>query len=71
MLQLIVEPTSLDPDGHSLGRIVRVAQGYCTECCAGMGLCYHKAFTLFMQYHHWGEKVGQPQGHQRWENVVG
>eukprot|EP00978_Attheya_sp_CCMP212_P022797 scaffold68574_cov83-Attheya_sp.AAC.1 len=58
ILQLLVEPTNVDRDGHSLGRITRIVQGYCASCCAGMGLCYHKALVLYMQYHHWGE--GRP-----------
>eukprot|EP00978_Attheya_sp_CCMP212_P030656 scaffold113536_cov54-Attheya_sp.AAC.2 len=29
LLQLEVQPTTMERDGHSLGRIVRVVQGYC------------------------------------------
>ena len=54
LMQCMVEPTA----AHDLGVITRIMRSYCAACKAGMGMCYHRALLLWMQYHHWGE--GRP-----------
>ena len=58
LMQLMVIPTTMADDGHTLGRVSRIMRSYCASCKAGGGMCYHRASLLWMQYNHWGE--GRP-----------
>ena len=58
MMQLMVEPTTMESHGHTLGVVTRVMRSYCAACKAGGGMCYHRSSLLWMQYNHWGE--GRP-----------
>ncbi len=58
MVQLLVQPTTVESHGHTLGCFTHVMRSYCAACKAGCGMCYHRASLLWMQYLHWGE--GRP-----------
>jgi len=58
MMQLMVERTTVEAHGHTLGLIARVMRSYCAACKAGGGMCYHRGSLLWMQHLHWGE--GRP-----------
>lgn len=58
MMEMQVQPTDKEKDGHTLGVFVRVRRSYCALCTAGYGLCYHRGMALWTQYNHWGE--GRP-----------
>ena len=58
MMQLMVEPTTMESHGHTLGVVTRVVRSHCVACKAGGDMCYHKSSLLWMQYNHWGE--GRP-----------
>ncbi|KAL7523537.1 hypothetical protein ACHAWF_000560, partial [Thalassiosira exigua] len=58
MVQVMVQRTTVESHGHTLGIISHMMRSYCAACCAGCGMCYHRASLLWMQHLHWGE--GRP-----------
>jgi hypothetical protein len=54
-LVLAVEATTQAQDGHVLGIMTSVLDGYCAACTAGLGICRHKKACLYTQLHRWGQ----------------
>jgi len=54
-----ITATTLEEDGHTLGRISNIIVSYCAACTAGLGgTCIHCSMCSYTQYHCWGE--GRP-----------
>ncbi|EJK64607.1 hypothetical protein THAOC_14644, partial [Thalassiosira oceanica] len=60
LVQILIEPTTIDSHGHTLGICIRIMRSYCAACKAGCGLCYHRAGLCWMQQLHWGEDRPTP-----------
>ena len=54
----MVESTTMESHGHTLGVVTCVMRLYCAACKAGGGMCYHRWSLLWKQHNHWGE--GRP-----------
>ena len=55
MIQLLVQPTTIESHGHTLGIMTHVMRSYCATCKAGCGMFYHRALLHWMKHLHWGE----------------
>ena len=60
LVEVLVEETTAEDDGHELGRAWAVGRSYCT-CPAGLGLCEHKGTGLEVQGLYWDEDRPEPR----------
>lgn len=54
MVQISIQPTTMNSHGHELGVCNHVLRKFCVRCKAGCGMCYHISALLNVQRHHWG-----------------